>query len=72
MYLIQENFWNEEKGRQKVSEKKKNRNRSKYWIVVQSIHFLFVALNKISLNKHSYITLRKTKNKNHLYPHWYK
>lgn len=23
MYLIQENFWSEEKGRQKVSEKKK-------------------------------------------------
>ena len=23
MYLIQEKFWNEEKGRQKVSEKKK-------------------------------------------------
>lgn len=25
MYLIQEKFWNEEKGRQKVSEKKKKR-----------------------------------------------
>ena len=58
--------------RYQKKKKKKNRNRSKYWIVVQSVHLVFVALNKISLNKHSCITWRKTKNKNHLYPHWYK